>query len=207
MAHEFSYPDEGRIQPTPGLTPSQTIGPFFAYGLTPRTYGYPLPEIHTNDLAGPDVAGTRITLSGKVFDANGDSVHDAMIELIQADSNGRYVTRPRNDSFTGYGRTGTGAQGPEAEGGDTRFIFHTIKPGATGPGHAPFLTLIVAMRGLLNHCITRVYFPEDAWAEDPVMAFVPEHRRRTLLAMETSPQQYRFDIRMQGPEETVFFDL
>lgn len=205
--HEFSYPD-GRATPaTPGPMPSQTVGPFFAYGLTPGQYGYPLREIHTNELAGPDVPGERIVLEGQVFDANGESVHDALVEILQADSAGRYVSAPRNDGFTGYGRFGTGAKGPVSAGGDTRFVFRTVKPGATQPGHAPFLTLILTMRGLLNHCITRVYFPEDAWAEDPIVAQVPEARRETLVAKALGAGHYRFDIHMQGAHETVFFDI
>lgn len=203
-AHDYGYEDARNIPAAPGPTPSQTVGPFFAYGLTPGAYGYPLREIHRSNLAGPEVAGTRITLEGQVFDAAGASVHDAMIELIQADSTGRYTTKPRNDAFTGYGRAGTGAEGPA---GDTHFRFQTVKPGATRPGHAPFLTLIVTMRGLLNHCVTRVYFPEDAWADDLVMQSVPEHRRTTLVARAEEEGRYRFDIHMQGDQETVFFDV
>lgn len=210
-AHAFAYPDGRAVPASPGPTPSQTVGPFFAYGLTPGAYGYPLREIHGGDLAGPEVPGQRITLEGQVFDAAGAPVHDAMVEILQADSLGAYVTAPRNDGFTGYGRAGTGAgvgaSGPAAAGGDTRFIFRTVKPGATGPGAAPFAVLILTMRGLLNHCITRVYFPEDAPETDPVLAAVPEARRATLIAEALGPLHYRFDIRMQGARETVFFDV
>ncbi|MEO1491851.1 MAG: protocatechuate 3,4-dioxygenase subunit alpha [Pseudomonadota bacterium] len=205
--HEFRFPDDRAKAATPGPTPSQTVGPFFAYAMTPGAYGYPLREIHRSDMAGPDVAGMRITVEGQVFDANGQPVHDAMIELIQADSTGRYVAEPRNDGFTGFGRVGTGAQGPAEAGGDTRYLFRTVKPGATAPGHAPHLTLIVTMRGLLNHCITRVYFPEDAWADDPIVRQVPEARRHTLVAAALGASHYRFDIHMQGSRETVFFDI
>lgn len=206
-SHEFGYPDGRTMPASVGPTPSQTVGPFFAYGLTPRSYGYPLRDIHTNDMAGPDVAGSRITIEGHVLDANGETVHDAMLEVIQPDSTGRYVTEPRNDGFTGYGRYGTGPQGPASAGGDTRFVFRTIKPGATAPGHAPCLTLIVTMRGLLNHCVTRIYFPENAWADDPVVAQVPVERRQTLVAEAMGEGHYLFDIHMQGDRETVFFDI
>ena len=200
--HDFSYPGPG--QPSPGPTPSQTVGPFFAYGLTPGAYGYPLPEIHGNDLAGPETAGERISIEGQVFDAQGAPVHDAMVEILQADAAGQYVERPRNDGFTGYGRCGTGSQGPQ---GDTRFTFRTVRPGPTQASAAPFIALILTMRGLLNHCVTRLYFPEESHAGDPVLSQVPEARRQTLIAAAIAPGRYRFDIHMQGPRETVFFDV
>lgn len=202
--HAFAYEDGRAVPATQGVTPSQTIGPFFAYALTPGAYGYPLREIHAQSLAGPEVNGTRISLEGQIFDAAGAPVHDAMVELLQADAAGHYVRAPRNDGFTGYGRAGTGAEGPR---GDTHFRFHTIKPGTTKAGHAPFLTLVLTMRGLFNHCITRVYFPEDGWEADPVMAEVPEARRKTLVAQAVAEGRYRFDIYMNGENETVFFDV
>lgn len=203
-AHEFEYPDQRTTPATPGLTPSHTVGPYFAYGLTPGPYGYQHREIHDTDLAPVAVPGERLVIEGQVFDGNGVPAHDAMIELIQADSSGAYVDRPRNDGFTGFGRCGTGAHGPQ---GDTRYRFRTIKPGVTLPGAAPFLTLILTMRGLLNHCITRMYFPGDDVSHDPVLSQVPRHRRHTLMGRETGAGRYRFDIRMQGDNETVFFDL
>lgn len=202
--HDFVYEDSRGMPATPGPTPSHTVGPYFAYGLTPGAYGYALRDIHRADLAPASVAGLRLMVEGQVFDGNGTPVHDAMIELIQADASGNYVDRPRNDGFTGYGRCGTGAEG---RGGDTHFRFRTIKPGVTLPGAAPFLTLIVTMRGLLNHCITRMYFPGDDVSRDPVLSQVPRDRRHTLMSKETAPDRYRFDIHMQGENETVFFDL
>lgn len=202
--HAFEYPDARTAPASPGLTPSHTVGPCFAYGLTPGSYGYPLREIHRTDLAPGDVAGERVVIEGQVFDGNGLPVHDAMIELIQADGTGTYAHAPRNDGFTGYGRCGTGAEGRQ---GDTNFRFRTIKPGVTLPGAAPFLTLIVTMRGLLNHCITRMYFPGDDLSRDPVLSQVPRTRRHTLMSRDIGPGRYRFDIRMQGDDETVFFDL
>lgn len=206
-AHDYDYGDHRGVAATAGRTPSQTVGPFFAYGLTPGIYGYPHADIHSTVLAGPEMAGEHIVIEGQIFDATGASVHDAMIEIIQADGAGQYATRPRNDGFTGYGRTGTGAGGRAENGGDTRFKFRTVKPGATLAGAAPFVTLIVTMRGLLNHCVTRMYFPEDDHGQDPVLAQVPAERRDTLIARQIGPGHYRFDIRIQGANETVFFDV
>jgi protocatechuate 3,4-dioxygenase alpha subunit len=205
--HDFNYPDGRNVPATRGPTPSQTVGPFFAYGLTPGAYGYAQRELHTNQLAGPDVAGEPILIEGQIFDATGGSVHDAMVEILQADSAGHYATAPRNDGFTGYGRMGTGSTGPESAGGNTMFQFRTIRPGATAPGAAPFITLIVTMRGMMNHCITRIYFPEDAPDSDPVLAAVPAIRRATLVAKRVSPGRYRFDIHLRGDAETVIFDV
>lgn len=205
--HDFFYGDAEATPPTRGVTPSQTIGPFFAYGLTPGPYGYAHDEIHTSHLAGDATEGEAITIEGRVFDGNGVSVHDAMVEIIQADAAGRYAREPRNDGFTGYGRFGTGASGKEEDGGDTHFRFHTVKPGATQEGAAPFITVIVTMRGLLNHYITRLYFPDDDLSTDPVLQQVPEDRRQTLICRQLKGNRYGFDIHMQGDRETVFFDL
>ena len=202
--HDYEYPDRRWDSATAGLTPSQTIGPFFAYGLSPGIYNYNFKEVHKAAMAGQEVAGRQIEIEGRVYDGKGVPVHDAMIELLQADSSGQYPRLSRNDGFTGYGRFGTGANGPE---GDTRFRFRTIKPGSTLPGAAPFVTLIVSMRGLLNHFITRAYFPEDLHDSDPVMVQVPQNRQSTLVADLIAPNHYRFDIHMQGDKETVFFDL
>lgn len=202
-AHDYQYRDGRDTPASAGPTPSQTVGPFFAYGLTPGPYGYPLPEIHQTSLAGPAVAGQRIRIEGQVLDAAGAPVHDAMVEILQADAAGAYVAAPRNDGFTGYGRAGTGAAGPDRPG----FAFTSIKPGATALGHAPFISVILTMRGLLNHCVTRIYFPEDAHAGDPVLAAVPPERRQTLVAEALGEGAYRFDIHMRGERETVFFDV
>ena len=205
--HEYEYPPASQTPPSPGCSPSQTVGPFFAYGLTPHLYGYPWSDVFGGDMLSPSVEGLRIVLEGQVFDGNGVSVHDALVEIIQADAQGRYVRAPRADGFTGFGRCGTGPGGAEAAGGDTRFVFRTIMPGATQKGAAPFVTVILSMRGLLNHLITRIYFPGDALRTDPVLLQIPEERRRTLLARQAGDNHFHFDIHMQGPQETVFFDL
>jgi len=202
--HDFHYEDAKHVQPNQGLTPSQTVGPFFAYGLTPGPYGYALSEIHKTVLTGEEIEGTPITLEGQVFDGAGNTVHDAVVELVQADHYGYYAGAERNHTFTGFGRSGTGANGPK---GDTQFLFETIKPGPTQPNAAPCITLIIFMRGLLNHCITRVYFEGDDVSTDPILMQVSEARRNTLIAKELKPNHYRFDIHMQGEKETVFFDI
>lgn len=205
--HDFHYKDVADKPARFGITPSQTIGPFFAFGLTPGPYGYHYDEIHHTNLAFPGVSGERITIIGQVFDCNGEAIHDAMIEFLQADNDGEYVEQARNDGFTGYGRVGTGASEKLDEVDGPGYKFKTIKPGNTTNGSASFLTLIVTMRGLLNHCITRMYFPEDNLETDAILNQIPEKRRSTLVAKKIDPSLYRFDLHMQGPSETVFFDL
>jgi protocatechuate 3,4-dioxygenase alpha subunit len=186
-----------------GQTPSQTVGPYFAYGLTPQQYGYDWVSIADCDMADETTPGERITFEGQVFDGAGQPVTDAMIEIWQADGTGAYTTRPgRNTRFTGFGRAGTGTLA------DGIFRFTTVKPGAAAEAEAPHINIIVTMRGLLMHIFTRAYFTGDARNDtDPVLAQVPAERRGTLLARQTSPGIWRFDIRMQGDAETVFFDL
>jgi protocatechuate 3,4-dioxygenase alpha subunit len=181
-------------------TPSQTVGPYFAYGLAARQYHYPIGQVADGAMA-PEEAKARIRITGRVFDGAGEIVPDALIEFWQADAEGRYG----GPDFLGFGRQGTGT---DARG---RFVFDTIKPGAAA-GSAPFITLVVFMRGLLSHVYTRLYFSDEtsANAADPVLATVPAERRGTLIARleETANGiAYRFDIRMQGKNETVFFDL
>lgn len=187
-------------------TPSQTVGPYFAYGLTARQYNYPQTSIAEGAMAGEEVEGERIRVEGRVLDGDGAPVPDAMIEIWQADSQGRYAhpadTRGSNAGFTGFGRTGTGTD-PKC-----RFIFETIKPGAASEGEAPHLNVIVFMRGLLTHVYTRIYFSDegDANAKDPVLSAVPADRRSTLIAQREG-NTYRLDVHMQGEHETVFFDV
>jgi protocatechuate 3,4-dioxygenase, alpha subunit len=193
-------------------TPSQTVGPYFAYGLTAEQYGYPFDQVASGDLTETNEAleGNRIRIVGQVFDGNGDLVPDAMIEIWQADAEGRYAhpadKRGSNVGFKGFGRMGTGTD-PEA-----RFIFTTIKPGSVDSKQAPHINVIVFARGMLSHAYTRIYFSDeaDANAKDAALLSVPEDRRQTLIAeRETGPlgTTYRFDIRLQGDGETVFFDL
>jgi protocatechuate 3,4-dioxygenase, alpha subunit len=196
----------------PKQTPSQTIGPYFAYGLTAPQYGYPFTAIAGTMIATEDTEGERIRIVGQVLDGERAPVNDAMIEIWQANAYGRYnhPADPRTDNydptFKGFGRAGTGTD-PHS-----RFIFDTIKPGAIGDGQAPHLNVIVLMRGILTHAFTRIYFSdeEEANAADPVLNSVPKERRGTLIAKrEDTPggAVYRFDIHMQGDAETVFFDV
>ena len=190
-------------------TPSQTVGPYFSYGLTPEQYGYDYKQLAGNDLDEGKTDGERITIRGQIFDGNGETVRDAVLELWQADSQGRYAhaedPRGSNTGFKGFGRVGTG---PLAE---HYFEFHTIKPGPIGDGQAPHITVVLFMRGLLNHAYTRIYFSDEAAAngDDPALALVDASRRDTLIARRRESADgvvYQFDIHMQGDQETVFFD-
>jgi len=188
-------------------TPSQTVGPYFAYGLAPEQYGYQqtLTSIAGSQMAEGDIEGQRIRVEGQVFDGNGNVISDALIEIWQADSLGRYShpsdPRGSNSTFKGFGRCGTGTD-PR-----NRFWFDTIKPGAVSPGDAPHLNVIVSMRGMLLHAFTRIYFSDEpANATDKVLNAVPAERRDTLIATRHDGGVYRFDIHMQGETETVFFD-
>lgn len=191
-------------------TPSQTVGPYFAYGLTATQYGYPFNQVASSQLADTETEGARIRLEGIVYDGAGEPINDAMIEIWQADSEGRFAhpedPRRPNSRFHGFGRCGTGTD-PE-----NKFWFDTVKPGAAEDGEAPHLNLIVLARGMLVHAYTRVYFSDEAEANaaDPVLASVPEERRATLIAQRKETPGgviYRFDIHMQGDNETVFFDV
>ena len=194
-------------------TPSQTVGPFFAYGIVPTQYGYGagdrFPSLFDGCIASERAAGEAIEVIGKVFDGEGKPIPDAVVEILQADGNGKYA-RGREDAvatgFRGFGRVGTGTD-PANE-----FRFRTVKPGPTKDGQAPHLNVIVLMRGLLLHAFTRAYFEGDAAnASDPVLGSVPAARRKTLIATRQGQrggrEVYRFDIRMQGTDETVFFDV
>lgn len=192
-----------------GPTPSQTVGPFFAYGLTARQYGYDFDQPFDEVVALPQVPGQHIVLEGRVLDGDGQAIVDALVEISQADAQGRYPADAKEVNATGFrafGRVGTGTDA------DKRFVFRTVKPGAEAPGHAPHINVIVLMRGMLLHAFTRVYFSDEAAANaaDPVLDSVPAERRATLVAQrrdEGGLPVYRFDIHMQGPRETVFFDV
>ena len=188
-------------------TPSQTVGPYFAYGLSPEQYGYQqeLTSIAGSQMAEGDIEGQRIRVEGRVFDGNGNPISDALIEIWQADSMGRYAhpadPRGSNNTFKGFGRCGTGTD-PR-----NRFWFDTIKPGRVDAEQAPHLNVIVSMRGMLLHAFTRIYFADEpANATDKVLRLVPAERRNTLIATPIGGGVYRFDIHMQGDNETVFFD-
>jgi len=191
---------ETKAETTLGITPSQTIGPFFAYALTPRAYGGP--ELATEQVATDGIAGERIRVEGTVYDGDGLPVGDAMIEIWQADPQGRFHASG-NAGFSGFGRAETTAEGS--------YFFETVRPGGLpGPGgarQAPHLTVSVFARGVLVRLATRIYFSDEAANDgDPVLALVPAGRRDTLIAQRGGDGVFRFDIRLQGEDETVFFE-
>jgi protocatechuate 3,4-dioxygenase, alpha subunit len=173
------------------VTPSQTVGPFFAIGL-------PWPE-------GPNVVSAdepgAFTIRGLVTDGEGVPIPDAVVETWQPDAAGAFGER---DGFRGFARVPTGDEGT--------FAIRTVKPGsvpdADGVPQAPHIDVSLFCRGLLHRVVTRIYFADEeaANAADPVLATVPAERRDTLLARETD-DGYRFDIHLQGDGETVFFDV
>jgi protocatechuate 3,4-dioxygenase alpha subunit len=192
-----------------GITPSQTVGPYYAIALTPGDYDW-TPTVGDN-LVTPDASGERIRIEGRVLDGDARPVSDAMIEIWQADAAGRYAhpadphANP-NAAFKGFGRAGTDESGS--------YRFETVKPGAVaGPNgpQAPHIGVAVFARGMLRQCYTRLYFSdENANEADPVLALVPRERRATLIAQRQDGGMlaaYRFDIRLQGEGETVFFDV
>ncbi len=181
---------------------SQTVGPFFLEAL-----------IHTDDevLAKADTRGERIVIEGRVLDAEGAAVNDAVVEVFQADASGQYVADTvgarSGKQFSGFGRASTHAGG--------MFRFNTIYPGAVkhagAETQAPHMEVMVFARGLLKPLVTRLYFAgEAANADDPVLRQIPAARRHTLEARReegSGPAVWRFDIRLQGQDETVFFDF
>jgi protocatechuate 3,4-dioxygenase alpha subunit len=184
-----------------GLTPFQTLGPFFEFGLV-----MPNGEI----VAEPAAAGRHITVEGIVRDSAGAPLPDALIEIWQADASGRFRGPSGRDAastdvaFAGFGRVATDESG--------RFRFHTVTPGRVrGPDgrlQAPHIAVGVLARGILTRLVTRIYFEDEASNdEDTILALVPPARRTTLLARQVEPDRYRFDVVLQGAGETVFFDV
>lgn len=198
-------------------TASQTAGPYVHIGLAPKAAGFDIFEKNFgNVLVQPETAGERIAIEGRVFDGSGTPLRDVLIELWQADANGRYQhpadrqQRPRDAHFRGWGRACS-----DFESGVWRF--DTIKPGAAEGRHgrmmAPHVNLWIVARGINIGLNTRMYFADEqqANAQDPVLNLIEwEVRRKTLIAQREERDGgvvYRFDIRLQGPDETVFFDV
>jgi protocatechuate 3,4-dioxygenase alpha subunit len=185
------------------LTPSQTIGPFLAIGL-------PWPD---GPFVVPEGTPGAISIGGLVLDGAGEPVGDAMIETWQAAPDGSFAhpddpRGPGAAGFRGFGRCPTGRDG--------RYRIITLRPGPLPSGdgrtEAPHIDVSVFARGLLDRVVTRIYFPDEAAANaaDPVLAGLKDDRRATLIAAAvpgTGPGTFRFDIRLQGSRETVFFDV
>jgi protocatechuate 3,4-dioxygenase alpha subunit len=178
----------------PGSTPSQTVGPFFAFGL-PFEGGERLVE------------RDGIWITGAVYDGAGEPVDDALIEIWQANRAGRYnhpedtrAELPLEEGFIGFGRCATDEQG--------RFAFLTVKPGPSAP-HAPHINVIVLARGLLRHLFTRIYFPDEAEANagDPLLSSIADAAVRETLIARPADGALRFDIHLQGERQTAFLDV
>ena len=170
-------------------TPSQTIGPYFAYGLTPEQYGYDFKSWVDGKMVDSNAHTDTIIIRGKVFDGAGNPIDDTMVELWQNDGEQQL-----------FGRYGTGTKP------DNSFEFTTIKPKSV-KGQAPFINVILFMRGQLLHSYTRIYFSdEDLNDSDETLNTVPKERRNTLIAQKDG-NEYVFDIQMQGEQETVFFQI
>jgi protocatechuate 3,4-dioxygenase alpha subunit len=196
------------------ITPSQTIGPFFAYSLTPNEAGksYPWKQLVGNNLVTDDTDGERIRIEGRMFDGAGKPIAGTLIEVWQADAKGRYAHprdgRATNSSFKGFGRVETDAEG--------RFALSTIKPGAVpgpdGATQAPHIVVALHTRGILTQLYSRIYFADEAAANqrDAVLMLVPAARRDTLIARRgegAGGVVYSIDFYIQGDRETVLFDL
>lgn len=183
----------------PSQSASQTVGPFFHYGL-----------IHGSEnlLVNQQTLGERILIRGRVLDGDGNPIPDAMVEIWQADAGGRFnhPADPQNPmadpNFRGFGRSPTDVQGT--------YTFHTIKPGPVSGAAVPYINARVFSRGILIHTVTRMYFSDHNNTQDPVFASIDPARSPTLVAARKETAEgtiYHWDIRLQGEGETVFFDL
>lgn len=183
-------------------TTSQTVGPYYSIGMS---------RLNQSEIAGANVAGTRITIDGRVIDGDGKPVPDAVLEIWQANSHGKYAheedtqNKPLDAGFKGFGRIPTDENGA--------FRISTIKPGPVpgpdGKQQAPHIVVSVFMRGLLRRLVTRIYFPGDAeYGTDFALHLVEPSRRGTLVAKNVTgkPGALEWNVILQGPEETVFFD-
>ena len=194
-------------------TPSQTAGPFVHIGLMPNFVG--LSGVYATDLGGTMLGkaakGERITLTGRVFDGTGEPIRDCVLEIWQADAAGLYPspseTRGSADPhFTGWGRTAADPQ-------TGQYRFETIKPGAVpfpdGRLQAPHISVWIVARGINLGLHTRVYFSDEAEANeaDPVLGRIEHKSRVKSLIAQRDGDLVTFDISLQGPNETVFFDI
>jgi protocatechuate 3,4-dioxygenase alpha subunit len=199
-------------------TPSQTAGPYVHIGLIPNQAGFDIfANNFSGDIAAPGVAGERIMIEGRVFDASGHVARDVLVETWQANAAGRYnhpadrQDKPLEQSFRGWARTGT-----DFETGLYRI--RTIKPGSVAGRRgrktmAPHVSFWIAARGINVGLATRMYFSDEAAAnaDDPVLNIIEQpERRQTLIAsrsLRDGQTVYSFDIFLGGARETVFFDV
>lgn len=190
-------------------TASQTAGPYVHIGCTPNFAG--VTGVYESDIGARmitgDAAGTRITLVGQVFDGDGEPLRDAMIEAWQADANGISAGGHGADPhFTGFGRCACDVDTGE-------FRFETVKPGAVarpeGGVQAPHITLWIVARGINLGLHTRAYFSDEATnSDDLILRSIGDIKRvETLIAQADADRVYRFNIHLQGADETVFFDI
>ena len=199
-------------------TPSQTAGPYVHIGLIPNQAGFDIFENNfSGDIAGPGVAGERVVIEGRIFDASGHAAKDVLVETWQANAAGRYnhpadrQDKALDPEFRGWARTGT-----DFETGVYRI--KTIKPGAVAGRRgrktmAPHVSFWIASRGINIGLATRMYFGDEtaANAGDPVLGIIEQpERRQTLIAVRSERDGqtiYTFDIHLGGAHETVFFDV
>ncbi|MEL7398094.1 MAG: protocatechuate 3,4-dioxygenase subunit alpha [Pseudomonadota bacterium] len=195
-------------------TPSQTAGPFVHIGLAPGAAGFDIFEAELgHDIAGPHAQGERIRVEGIVFDGDGEPIKDVMIEVWQANAQGHYATLGNNlveQGFRGWGRVI-----PDFETGE--WAFETVKPGGVARHddrqQAPHMSLWLVARGMNVGLHTRLYFDDEAAANavDPVLQHLKSQGRDHTLIAARRPvggiATYRFDIHLQGHDETVFFDV
>ncbi len=196
-------------------TPSQTAGPYVHIGLAPGAAGFDIYEQELGwDIAGPNAKGERIRVQGHVLDGMNSPIKDVMLEAWQANAEGHYA-HPEGggaveDGFRGWGRVITDFDTGE-------WSFDTIKPGAVigrnGRMMAPHINLWIVARGINIGLNTRLYFSDEvvANASDPILNVIEwERRRSTLVATRHDDGEtpvYRFDVKIQGQDETVFFDI
>ena len=196
---------------------SQTAGPYVHIGLIPKQAGFDIFENNfTNQLVGPKTRGEKIRIEGKVYDGTGTPLRDVLVEVWQANSEGRYnhpadtQAKKLDPDFRGWGRAGSDFKTGTYE-------FHTIKPGPVpgrgGKTMAPHVSFWIVARGINIGLQTRMYFSdeEEANAKDPVLNLIEqEKRRQTLIARREEKGGevvYHFDIHIQGEQETVFLDV
>lgn len=201
------------LHPVPTLkeSPSQTAGPYVHIGMTPNFCD--LPGVYAADMGSTmingEVEGQRITLAIRLIDGAGVPLSDGLIEIWQADANGRFVGPVALNSvpaFTGWGRQASDASGLT--------IFETIKPGrVAGPDGklmAPHVSLWIVARGINIGLQTRLYFDDEAEANEGdfvLNKIMDKRRRQTLMARKEAGGRYTLDIHLQGEKETVFFDI